>query len=74
MQESREYVRMALCKNELTQVWLIRQLEKKGVITDKTEMCSVLKGTRRGDKAETIISTAVKILKDYEERRNNGYD
>jgi hypothetical protein len=50
----------------LTYVWLINRLERYGVITEKSEMSSVVRGTRRGAKAELIIKTSLKILGDYE--------
>lgn len=68
MQRDRTFVRVKLAEYNLTQVWLRNELEKRGVITDKTEMCSVLKGNRRGDKAESIIKNSVEILEDYESK------
>jgi len=65
MKKERIFIKTKLAEHELTQVWLIQKLEERGIITDKTETCSVLKGTRRGKKAETIICNAVEILKKY---------
>ena len=42
----REDIRNRLKKHQLTQVWLINQLSFHGIITDKTEMSSVLSGAR----------------------------
>lgn len=68
MQEKREFIREKLGKFSLSQVWLINELEEKGIITDKTELSSVIKGTRRGPKATEIINLSVEILENYEEK------
>lgn len=66
MQKERTFIRVKLAEYNLTQVWLRNELEERGIITDKTEMCSVLKGNRRGSKAESIIANSVEILEKYE--------
>lgn len=58
-------IRVALTENGLTQVWLIGKLRNRGIITDKTEMSSVLRGTRHGYKADMMLKTSVEILKEY---------
>lgn len=63
----RENIRSRLKKHQLTQVWLINQLGLRGIVTDKTEMSSVLAGTRSGSKADTIIELSHDILDKYEE-------
>lgn len=63
-------IRVMLVKNLLTQTWLINQLEKVGIYADKTEISSILRGIRRGPKAENIISKSLEILKSYEEKMN----
>lgn len=72
MIEERNFIRVKLAEHQLTQVWLCGELEAKGIITDKTELCSVLKGTRRGAKAENIIKTAVSVIENYEARCQRG--
>lgn len=67
MQKERDYIRVALAKNELRQIWLINRLEEKGIVVDKTELSSVLSGARRGKKAESIIITSADILHRYED-------
>ena len=62
----RENIRSRLKKHQLTQVWLINQLGLRGIVTDKTEMSSVLAGTRSG-KADAIIELSYDILDKYEE-------
>ena len=66
MREERDKIRSMLYRNTLTHAWLVNRLEECGVITVKSEMSSVLRGVRRGAKAETIIKTSLKILENYE--------
>lgn len=63
----RENIRSRLKKHQLTQVWLINQLGLRGIVTDKTEMSSVLARTRSGSKADAIIELSHDILDKYEE-------
>lgn len=67
LRELRIDIKVRLVKNSLTQVWLINRLEERGLNTDKTELCSVLRGTRRGAKAETLLRFADDIISRYEE-------
>ena len=62
MFEEGHKIRVSLAEFGLTQVWLIEELRKRGLITDKTEMSSVLSGTRHGRKADQILKTSVEIL------------
>lgn len=64
--EERNSIRVRLKQHNLTFTWLINQLSMRGIVTDKTEMSSVVAGTRKGDKADTIIQTSIEILDDYE--------
>ena len=66
MREERDRIRLMLYRNILTNAWLVNRLEERGVVTEKTEMSSVLRGVRKGAKAETIIKTSLEILDDYE--------
>lgn len=68
MREERDRIRLMLYRNTLTNAWLVNRLEERGVITEKTEMSSVLRGVRKGAKAETIIETSLEILDDYESK------
>lgn len=52
----------------LTYNWLISELYKKGVATDKTEISAVFAGTRKGQKVETILNTTQDILNEYERK------
>lgn len=65
--EERTNIRERLRKHNLSYVWLISQLQLRGVVTDKTEMSSVVSGARSGPKADTIIQTAASILDSYEQ-------
>lgn len=68
MKEERDKIRLMLYRNTLTNAWLVNRLEEREVITEKTEMSSVLRGTRKGAKAESIIKTSLEILDDYESK------
>lgn len=68
MREERDRIRLMLYRNTLTNAWLVNRLEERGVITEKTEMSSVLRGVRKGAKAETVIKTSLEILDDYESK------
>ena len=59
-------IEKALRENALTYTWLIRQLNNKGISVDKRSLISILSGTRKGPKAETIIKASVAILANYE--------
>lgn len=72
MSEERKMIRVKLAEHNLTQVWLRGKLEDDGIITDKTELCSVLKGSRKGTKAEKIINKAIEIINEYEKEKKNG--
>lgn len=64
--EERENIRERLKKYKLSYVWLIGQLALRGIVTDKTEMSSVISGTRNGTKADAIIELSMDILDKYE--------
>lgn len=64
--EERENIRERLKKYKLSYVWLIGQLALRGIVTDKTEMSSVISGTRNGTKADAIIELSIDILDKYE--------
>jgi len=68
VREERDRIRLMLYRNTLTNAWLVNRLEERGVITEKTEMSSVLRGVRKGAKAESIIETSLEILDDYESK------
>lgn len=60
--EERENIRERLKKHKLSYVWLIGQLALRGIVTDKTEMSSVISGTRNGTKADAIIELSIPPL------------
>lgn len=66
MSEERNRIRDVLYRNALTNTWLINRLEERGINTEKTEFSSVLRGVRKGAKAETIIRASLEILEEYE--------
>lgn len=59
-------IRNRIRKNKLSYVWLIEQLKLKGIVTDKTELSSVVAGTRHGTKADAILDVSCIILDKYE--------
>lgn len=59
-------VKRKLAEFGLTQVWLIQQLGRAGVPSDKSEMSSILAGTRNGAKAETLLRMSKSIIAAYE--------
>ena len=61
-----EKIRRRLNENKLTSVWLISQLSEHGIVTEKSELSSILAGTRNGPKVEEILRTATQILDKYE--------
>ena len=70
--EELDVIRDRLKRHRLSFVWLIYQLERRGIVTDKTEVSSVFAGTRKGAKADSIIQEANAILEDYENRFDHG--
>jgi len=63
--EHRENIAKRLSDYGLTQVWLIARLAVKGINTNKSEMSSILHGTRIGSKVDAIMIMSLKILDDY---------
>lgn len=68
MREKRESIRLMLLRNTLTHTWLINRLEERGIVTEKSELSSALRGVRKGPKVEHIVKTSIDILKDYESK------
>lgn len=64
--EELDVIRERLKRHRLSFVWLIFQLEHRGITTDKTEVSSVFAGTRKGAKADSIIQATQGVLDDYE--------
>ena len=64
--EERDVIRDRLKRHRLSFVWLIYQLEKRNIVTDKTEVSSIFAGTRKGEKADSVLSATKAILDDYE--------
>lgn len=59
-------IRERIRNHRLSFVWLICQLDRYGITTDKTEVSSVFAGSRKGAKADSIIKTTSVILDEYE--------
>ena len=65
-EKKRLEIRRRLSNYRLSQVWLISQLAKRGLKTDKTEMSSILAGSRVGAKTEYILNACIEILNQYQ--------
>ena len=59
-------IRERIKNNRLSFVWLIYQLEQRGIVTDKTEVSSIFAGSRKGAKADNIIKLSSAILDEYD--------
>ena len=60
--KERDEIRDRLKRHRLSFVWLIFQLEKRNIVTDKTEVSSIFAGTRKGAKSDSIIQATSAIL------------
>ena len=60
-------IRVELIKRARTQKWLIDELAKTGVETDKTELSKVLSGKRKGKKADMILRGSKNILRGFKQ-------
>lgn len=70
-----ESVKNKLQKNSLTIVWLLRILEEKGILLEKSTLSAILNGRSKDKKAEEVLTTSKEILSDYEDwvrRYSNG--
>lgn len=59
-------IRDRIRNHRLSFVWLIYQLDRYGITTDKTEVSSIFAGSRKGTKVDLIIQTTSVILDEYE--------
>ena len=62
----RKIIKAKLDDYSLTQTWLINQLSKRGIITERSEFSAILSGTRTGNKVEEVLKTSLEILDAYE--------
>ncbi len=67
MYEQREKIRGLLAKYCLSYVWLVSQLNKRGVDITPNELCQYITGRRRGSKAQHILGLCIEILDTYVE-------
>lgn len=67
-----KFIREAIKDEHLTQVWLINQLELRGIRTQRPTMTSILSGVERGPKTDKIILKSVEILNDYRKKFTAG--
>lgn len=62
----RQQIRIRLQLNHLSAVWLIAQLERQGISTDRATFSAIIAGTRTGPKVDLIIQKSKEILDEYE--------
>lgn len=62
----RKVIKTKLVDYSLTQAWLINQLSKRGVITERSEFSAILSGTRTGNKVDEVLKMSLEILETYE--------
>ena len=62
----RKVIKVKLDDYSLTQAWLINQLSKRGIVTERSEFSAILSGTRTGNKVEEVLKASLEILEAYE--------
>ena len=67
----REDLKERLTRYGLSQTWLLRQLEKEGMRTSKTELSAALNGGRHGMKIDVMLNKIDLILERYESYNEN---
>lgn len=65
-ERKRNEIKRRLQQYRLSQVWLINQLRNRDLQTDKSEMSSLLSGSRVGAKSEYILLLSLEILDEYQ--------
>lgn len=73
LNQMRDSVRVSLAKHHLTYGWLIAELDKRGIVTNKTDMSLYLNGKRVGKKALTVLEKSVMIFDRYEAAYANAF-
>lgn len=68
----RDKILWLLQKNNLTQAWLMNRLEQtRGISVCKTVMSDILRGVRKSQTANDVITASLEILEDYEKWASN---
>ena len=63
-------IKLRLMKLNLTQVWLVQQLEKRyGVTVDPAHLSRFINGVSKTPKAQRVLSLCNEILKEKEAER-----
>lgn len=68
--ERRKKIKLMLVANTLSSAWLLDQLRKRHIETDKYRLCKVLSGTLKGEHASRVLVACEEILHDYEAKFN----
>lgn len=66
-------IKIQLLENRLTQAWLLYQFKRLGISLDKSVLCDVLSGRRKGPKSDEVIRNAELILKRYKETYERSF-
>ena len=61
-------IKVRLMVNTLSSAWLLEQLRKRNIETDKFRLCKILLGTLKGETAIIVLAACEKILDEYDER------
>ena len=67
MNGKREKIRGMVEQYCLTYVWLVNQLNKRGMDVTSNELCHYVTGRRRGERAERVLNLCIQILECYVE-------
>lgn len=57
---------LKLRMNNLSNTWLINRLEERGIRTTTYNLSDILRGVRRNENSDKIISESLDILESYE--------
>ena len=63
-------IRERMKKMDVTQVWLILELQKRGLVVQPPEMSSILRGVNTYPKATRVLEMCNTILSELEKKSN----
>ncbi len=66
-EDIRNTVVWKLRRNNLTNTWLINRLEERGTNVSKFNMSDILRGVRRNNDSDHILTQSLRILDSYED-------
>jgi hypothetical protein len=59
-------IKEKLVKMKKSQVWLLQELRKKGIVTQPQQLCNIINGVYTYPKAKEVLSECETILAQYE--------